>query len=429
MLMKNKCKHIVFGNIVSAVFILFFSQILFSQTTLNSFGAEELFNRARVLAFNNQRDSARILLNLALKKNLTYADARIFLARTLAWDGKRTEARKELKTVIAQQPFNIEALLFAVDVELWDSKPADALKVCSTGLKKFPNHEDFLVKKAKILRDLNRETEALVTLAALENINPSNSEMQTIRESIKSNFMNQGISAGETFDWYTKVFDPSHLIALQYNYSTYFGTIFARLNYRTVKNNDGVQFEVDAYPRIIDGIYAYVSYGFAGSASLLFPEHRAGLEAFFKLPSSFESSIGGRYLNFGKGKDITIYTGSLGYYYKDYWFSLRPYITPSSVNVSRSINLISRWYYNGTAEEYASVKVATGFSPDERNYDATNSNVYLLKASSFGIGWQKPFGIYSLVNVNVDYTRQELAFRLGDYVEVYSLFISYRYKF
>ena len=75
------------------------------------------------------------------------------------------------------------------------------------------------------------------------------------------------------------------------------------------------------------------------------------------------------------------------------------------------------------------MKAGAGFSPDERNYYPTNENVYLLKARSFGIGWQKPIGIYSLLNVGADYTRQELSFRLGEYVEVYSFSIGYRYKF
>ncbi len=427
--MTTTIKNISFGKIFSMLFIVFCFQLLYSQTMIDSLDADELFSRARSLAFNSQRDSARQLLKLALQESPNYVDIRIFYARTFAWDGMRTEAREELRTVFTQKPFNVEALLFAIDVEQWDDKPAEALTICVTALRKFPNNEEFLIQKAKILRDLNRENEALITLTILEDINPSNPEVPTIRESIKSNFIMQGISVSETYDWYTKVFDPNHLVALQYNRSTYFGSVIGRLNYRNTRGKDGFQIEVDAYPRIISGIYAYVSYGFAGSSSSLFSEHRAGLEAFFKLPESFESSFGARYLNFGNGSDITIYTGSFGYYYKDYWFSLRPFITPSSVSFSRSINFTTRWYYEGTAEEYASLKAGAGFSPDERNYYPTNENVYLLKARSFGIGWQKPIGIYSLLNVGADYTRQELSFRLGEYVEVYSFSIGYRYKF
>ncbi|MDP1678400.1 MAG: YaiO family outer membrane beta-barrel protein [Bacteroidota bacterium] len=428
--MTNQRKNNFFWKISTAFFVIFFSQTLISQTVLDSLDSEELFARARVLAFNSQRDSARQLLILAMQESPTYADIRIFYARTLAWDGMRNEARKELRTVFSQKPFNIEALLFAIDVELWDKQPTEALKICVTALRKFPNNEEFLIQKAKTLQALNREEDALVTLSILEDINRSNPEIPKIRESIKSHSIMQGIEVSEKYDGYNKYYGSNHLLTIQYNRSTYLGAIIGRLNYRNTQGRDGFQVEVDAYPLILNGIYGYVNYGFAGSASSsLFPEHRAGLEVFFKLPSSFESSFGGRYLNFGLGNDIAIYTGSLEYYYEDFWFSLRPYITSNNISFSRSLNITSRWYYGGTAEEYASMRAGTGFSPDERNYDPSNGKVYFLNAQSFGVGWQKPFGIYSLLTIGLDYTKQEVAFKLGDYVQMYSVLVGYRYKF
>lgn len=394
-----------------------------------SLDSDALFARAREMAFAGQRDSARMLLRAALKKSPAYADVRTFLARTYAWDGMRKEARGEIQIVLQQDPKNNEALSVAIDVELWDDKPEEAFKFCLRALRTYPNDEEFLLKKAKILRDLQKEDEALITLSILEEINPSHPELQRMRESIKSTFIMQGIGANETYDSYSKIFDPTHLAYIQYNRSTYFGSIIGRVNYRNRAGKSGMQGEIDAYPRIVSGVYAYVNYGFAGSSSSLFPEHRAGLEAFFKLPSSLEGSFGARYLNFGPGSDVTIYTGSFGYYYKDYWFSLRPYITPNNVSFSRSLSFSARWYYAGSAEEYLSGKIGAGFSPDERNYDPANSTVYYLKARSFGVGWQKPLGIYSLLTVTFDLTDQELAFSPGEYVTVYSFSAGYRFKF
>ncbi len=400
-----------------------------AQTTLDSLGSDELLFKARDLAFNGMRDSARVLLRIALEKSPNYADLRILLARTYAWDGRREEARNELKTVLRKQPNYVDAISASIDVELWDDKPEEALRICIAALRKNPNDEDLLLHKAKILRGLNRENEALITVSSLEDINPSNTEVLKVRESIESDFMMQGITVNDTYDWYSRIYDPTHLAYLQYNHLTNFGTVIGRLNIRRRAAKDGLQFEVESYPRIVNGLYMYVSYGFAGSSSSLFPVHRGGLEAFFKLPSSFEGSFGVRYLNFGSGSDVTMYTGTIGYYYRDFWFSLRPFITPNSVSFSRSFSFTTRYYYDGIAEEYFSAKIGAGFSPDERNYDPTNRNVYLLKAQSFGIGWQKPIGTYSLLNVNFDYTKQEVIFSPGSYVEGYSISAGYRYKF
>src|SRR3989304_3525527 len=100
--------------------------------------------------------------------------------------------------------------------------------------------------------------------------------------------------------------------------------------------------EVAFYPKIIDGGYCYLSYGYSNSD--LFPKHRFGLEAYAKLPKSFEASLGLRHLAFDGGGNITIYTGSLGYYFKSYWISVKPYITPNDGSVSVSFNTTIRWY-------------------------------------------------------------------------------------
>ncbi|MDD8018309.1 MAG: YaiO family outer membrane beta-barrel protein [Bacteroidota bacterium] len=403
------------------------SSVALSQLVFDELTSDELFFIARDKAFNGQRDSARILLKMALQKSPAYDDIRVFLARTYAWDGMRNEARNEISSVLSRNSSNKEALSVAIDIELWDDKPTAALELSIGALRHFPNDEEFLLKKAKSLKDLGRDDEALITLSILEEINPSNPDVQKMRETIKSTMIMQGASVNETYDYYSNTYDAAHLVYLQYNRSTFLGSFIGRMNYGRRFQKDGLQFELDAYPRIVSGVYGYLNYGYSGAS--IFPKQRLGAEAFFKLPSSFEASIGMRYLFFGGTSDVTMYTGTVGYYYKDYWFSLRPFITPSNVSFSRSLSFTARYYYMGIAEEYISAKIGAGFSPDERNYDPANKNVYYLKAQTAGVGWQKPLGLYSLFTATFDYTNQELVFSQGEYVKVYSFSVGYRYKF
>ncbi len=402
--------------------------IAISQERIITKSSDELFTIARELAFNGKRDSARVLLLQALQKSPDYSDIRLFLARTYAWDGRRVNARKEVAYVLFQNPANKEALSVAIDIELWDGKPDKALELSVKGLRSFPNEEEFLVKKAKALNALNRDDEALNTLSILEELNPSNPEVPKMRESIKSTFSMQNLTINETYDHYSTAYDPAHVVYLQYGRSTSIGSFMGRLNYGRRFNKNGVQYELEAYPRIMNGMYAYVNYGY--SVASFFPKHRAGFEAFCKLPSSFEGSLGFRYFNFGSGSHASIYTGTVGYYYKDYWFSLRPYVTPTSASSSLSLSFTTRYYYAGVADEYFSVKAGGGFSPDEKSYnDSLSSNIYFLKAQSAGIGWQKPIGISSTLTATFDYTNQELSFRPGQFVKIYSLAVGYKYKF
>lgn len=401
-----------------------FAVLLSAQTALDSLGTEELFFRAREQAFNGKRDSARVLLHAALKKSPAYADIRILMARTYAWDGRREEARQELKVVLSQKPKYLDALYAALDVEMWDDKLDAALIICNTALRYYPNEEELLVRRVKIYRDMNKDVEALFTLSILEDLNRSNPNIELLRESIKTKTLLNSVSASYAYDWYSERYDPRHAYTLQYSRVTPYGTMMLKLNSAHRFGNIGRQLEFDAYPKIVPGIYAYVNYGFSWTKN--FPKHRFGLEPFFKLPASFEGSVGTRLLFFGSSP-VDIYTASVGYYYSDYWFSLRTYLTPGTVELSRSISFTVRQYFGGDGT-YAFFKAGVGSSPDDDNYvDTTGTKIDLLKSQSIGTGFQWVIDNQSTVDISADYKYEEVV--RGFLVNTYSLSAGYKFKF
>ena len=416
------------------VFIAFLvpASLSLAQRNFTAMTSEDLFTAARQMSYAGNHDSARALLQLAIRKSPDYIDIRVFLARTYAWDHQWEEAKKEIGYVLLQSPDNREAISVAVDIDLWEQEPQKALDRCQRALRDHPNDEGFLVQKIKALFALHRDEEAYITLGTLQDINPSNPEIARLRGPEEKTLLSQSIMINDTYDGVNGR-SASHLLYLQYQRSTVYGPFIGRVNYGRRYGYNGVQVELEGYPRIADGIYAYVNYGYSDSSvmksALVFPKHRAGLEAFFKLPEHFECSLGARYFNFGTGNDVTLYTGTVGYYYRDYWFSIRPFITPSNVSFSRSLNLTVRYYYNGTADEYLSLKLGEGYSPDDRNYDPANGTIYFLKAHTAGIELQKPLGTISAVNARIEYMNQELAFSPGTFQNVYTLVLGYRYKF
>ena len=84
------------------------------------------------------------------------------------------------------------------------------------------------------------------------------------------------------------------------------------------------------------------------------------------LPSSFEFSAGIRYLDFSSS-NVLIYTGSVGKYYKNYWFSLRPFITSKSTGFSISSLLLIRKYIR-SRDNYLGILFGFGSSPVEIFY-------------------------------------------------------------
>lgn len=139
-----------------------------------------------------------------------------------------------------------------------------------------------------------------------------------------------------------------------------FGSVIARYNKARRFDTDGEQGEIDAYPHLWDGAYAYLNYGHSNSS--IYPVDRYGGEIFQSLPQSFEASLGVRQLNF-KNSNVTLWTASIAKYIGDYYIYIRPFYTPSDIGASSSWTLGARYYLDD--EQYLAASVGQGLSVDQ----------------------------------------------------------------
>lgn len=140
------------------------------------------------------------------------------------------------------------------------------------------------------------------------------------------------------------------------------GSLIARINYANRFATDGVQVEADAYPRVSENVYLYLNAGY--SSATIFPEWRVGGEAFTSLPQAWEASLGFRQLRFG-GAPVTLFTGAVGKYVGNYWFSLRPYVRSKEGGLSASAGLTARRYFED-GDHWMGVAASYGSSPTDR---------------------------------------------------------------
>jgi YaiO family outer membrane protein len=265
----------------------------------------------------------------------------------------------------------MEALDAFADVEYWSENYAKAVEYCDRALKKDPDNEDFLFKKAKILHSSEKYEEAVVSLEELIRINHSNAEALKKLQEYRLDVMKNRIKLNYTIDQFDKSFnrDPWQVVALSYGRKTKLGSVIARVNMAKRFGDTGFQYEMDAYPKISENNYGYLNYGF--SQSSVFPDHRFGAELFHSFPKAFEGSLGMRTLFFGSS-DVTIFTGSVGKYISNYWISLRSYVTPGTTGTSVSGQLQMRRYFSDP-ENYIGLRLGYGVSPDD-NQNLVNSD-------------------------------------------------------
>lgn len=399
-------------------FLLLFISFSTSVKAQEKLSSDELFQNARTAAFDEDDYPKAIrITKQALEISPDYADIRIFLGRLYTWTDEVELARKEFNRVMEKDSGYEDAHLAYGYLEYWNDNPEKALIVIEPGIDKNPDSEGLLMLKAKILNNLGKFTEANQTLETLLTYDPNLSEARSFRQKIKDLSSENQIGVSYDFVYFDERFsDPWHLASVSYGRGTPIGSVTGRLNYANRFTTNGVQFEVDAYPRISDTFYAYVSGGISENGGI-FPRYRAGFSLYANLPKSFEADVGFRFLRFSKS--TWIYTASIGKYYSNYWFNLRTYLTPSNNSLSKSISFKVRYYLAG-ADDYLSFGIGSGLSPDNpENYYLYNeddtiigsTNPQDLESSNISLGYRKSIKHSNIFSLKIGVENQE--YKLG----------------
>jgi YaiO family outer membrane protein len=106
----------------------------------------------------------------------------------------------------------------------------------------------------------------------------------------------------------------------------------------------------------------YLNAGYSPEG-ILYPTFRAGAELFQSLGHGYEASAGLRRLQFTSTR-LNFYTASLGRYHKDWYGSVRTFVTPGDPKPSISFQVQLRRYF-GDGERYLSFRYGRGAAPFE----------------------------------------------------------------
>lgn len=410
--------------LLSLLLIAFYPgrDVLYAQEVDN---VDTAFEQARELAFEGEREEARKLARAILEISPGYQDVRILIARTYSWDGRYDDARQELKMVLDQDPDYKDALSASIDNELWSENPGRAVEIAEAATRFHPMDESLLLKSASAHNAAGEDRKALQVLDKIDQINPASEPADRLRRRIRMTGLNYTMTVSYTYDWFSEVFDPWKKSYIQLSRKTPIGSVIGRVNYADRFGSNGFQPEIDFYPSIANGLYGYLNAGYTGNS--LYPGFRFGSELYKRLPGGFETSLGIRYLKF-ENSDVTIFTGALTKYIGNWYFSARPYVTPSSVGNSRSINLTVRRYLNGP-ENYITLRGGFGFSPEERRFQDVSGDVFLVHSQFIGIDLFKALHYSFALFGSADAARQELQFDPGRYIQVYTFNFGAQVKF
>ncbi|MDP3445990.1 MAG: YaiO family outer membrane beta-barrel protein, partial [Ignavibacteria bacterium] len=289
-----KASSIKLTGIFLTIFSVFLVYPAYAQTrnSEDTTSLEPLLNQARQLAYNKERAKARKICFQILNRDSTYWDAAVLIGRTYIWDSKYDSSRVVLNRIIVNKPGYYDAFDAIIDNELMDDNYTTAIKLADEALLYHPDDESFLYKKARALNKLGKTKESSALLSRILQINSANKEAPKLLLDIKR----AGRVNKFTMTYSTDMFNGStpwtFASASIGRKTTHFGSIILRYNYANRFGNNGHQAEIDAYPAICKGIYVYFNAGVSNKKN--FPFSRLSIEPYFKLPKSFEASIGVR---------------------------------------------------------------------------------------------------------------------------------------
>jgi YaiO family outer membrane protein len=417
--------------ILVLILMIFLSYQSTAQNKIFKGNPDTAFKVARDLAFNGKRKQAQDSLKFILTKYPNYLDIRAFLASTYSWDGKYNLARTEFKYVLEKDEKRKTDWIAYIKNEQYAEKYYNSLELSLKALKIFPNDPDLLQLKAKSELNRGNREEALSTINGALELHPNNEDLKSYQNSLNTSLSFNTIGISFSTDYYDLSEDNGranmYYSSLSYSRQTKYGSINTRINYSNRFETDNYQLEIDLYPRLGNGLYAYVSGGFSNSP--LNPTQRYGFELFKSLPKSFEASLGFRWLKFST--ETIIYTGSVGWYTGNSYWAFRTYVTPGHPGASKSGRLIYR-KYRSDADNYFNLEVGFGASPalDRFAPGFTGDEIFQLDSQALVFGYF--FSTKSKKNIwgfNASLFREEKPFSKGDYFLYTSLGVSYSVRF
>lgn len=389
---------------------------------------DSAFAQARELAYNEEYGKAEKILQLNILRFPENLDYPLFLARVKTWQEEYDTARSLLKDIYQRDTGKTGQTAFDLlaKVERYDGQFEKAITLSDSGLKERPKSEILLVNKAQSQVQLLQYPEALNTVDTALQYHPKNKELQQLQLFLLNQLIAEGIAVGAGVDYFTRGTSPWLNALAQYGSFTDLGMVIGRVNYASRFQDQGLQFEIDAYPQIGNGRYFYLNAGYSGSE--LFPTWRFGGEFFSIIDGTpLEASLGFRHLRFSDSNKVTMYTGTLGWYFGNNFLQFRPFfIDQPNAGWGSSYNFLYRKFITGMGD-YFQISAGFGFVPQQRLIDVggvIGPNLFTLENQYLGFAYQKLLNESLYVRLDLTLTNQEEFTNPGSNLQIMSLFFT-----
>ncbi len=336
-----------------------------------------------------------------------YHDIRILQVRNL-WALNRFElADEDLDYLLQNAPDYVDVLPLMGQRINYYQDPHEAMNFIEKLATVYPQEVSLKVQKADLLFRIKKTSEArdlameLITedITGAERYRLQHILNRTVRNRIGLNYLYIGFS-----EEYSRR-KPWSSFGLEYQRNIGQTTVIGRTTFSDRRYDQGILYEIEAYPVFSDRFYAFANVGFSDAA--IFPNFRSSLSLYYNFAKILEAEVGSRIQANSSSTYLTAIAGLTAYVGK-FYLNSRIFLGPE-----RNGQLIQNYqfntrYYLKTAENYLFLRVGSGISPDETSLSTLLLENPSLEAWYGNVGINKTFGIHHIVQAGVGLLHEDI---------------------
>ena len=315
-----------------------------------SLSSEDAIRLARSKVAEGRRADALPILESRLATSPSDLDARLLYGLILSWEGSYDEARRELTEVVGRSPGYADARVALANVEWWAGEPDRLDAVAAEGLRQEPGAARWQIYHARALAAQGRTREARDVVAGVLSREPGHVEARAMRERLDANLRPWSSYFTQAVDRFSDDREAWRETSLQIGRLTPIGSFTVRGNQASRFDRTDTLTEVEMYPRVRPGTYAFVGFGASGSGGF-YPDTRLAADIYQSIGRGFEASAGWRRLAFD---DVTnIYVVTLSRYVGNWMLTGRAFHVPGEPRLdSNSYHGSVRRYFGSDGTSY-----------------------------------------------------------------------------
>lgn len=300
-------------------------------------------------------------------------------------------------------------LQLLIDQTLRQHKYKQSLDLLDQELQKDPKNITLLYKKAAIYADMEKYKESQAVLDQIIQLHPTDKQAIKLKDIIvdkRKDEPHNEIGFDQDEAYVSDLQSYWQYSSLHYYRLTDKGNFGGRVNYAKRYGTTGIQYQLEAYPKLTSNSFATLTFAYANTTQILYPNLQYQVEGYIDVANGFEFSLGQggkKYITFSN-QNIWNYTGSIGKYFGNNFMWYRPSYSTPKATLFNEIGLIH--YFSDDAKKYLSVKVSAGRLPDIGDVPPLDQMI-VISQQGINIAGQLPLKKTLFLRLGAGYNRQD----------------------